>query len=206
MRKGFVGSMCAVWFALALCGTWYMWKYASTPGKAAAAPTLWPTASKLPLSQNGDTLIMAVHPHCPCSRASLDELAQLLSRHDSNLKTYVLLVKPPDARGDWAHTDLANSARALPHATVILDEDGVEAKRLDAQTSGQTYLFNSHGKLLFQGGITAARGHSGDNDGIDALDAFLAGRESKSIITPVFGCPIFDDSCQQPAHSMRATQ
>ena len=36
-------------------------------------PEPWPAAGALQLSTAGKTLVMFVHPHCPCTRASLGE-------------------------------------------------------------------------------------------------------------------------------------
>jgi hypothetical protein len=43
---------------------------------------------------------------------------------------------------------------------------------------------------MFSGGITDARGHAGDNDGRDAVEAYLTGGVPGCTQTPVFGCPI----------------
>ena len=44
--------------------------------------------------------------------------------------------------------------------------------------------------LTFSGGITAARGHQGDNDGRRSVLASLAGTATGLPMTPVFGCYI----------------
>jgi hypothetical protein len=64
------------------------------------------------------------------------------------------------------------------------------ARRFGASTSGQTLLYNMAGRLVFNGGITIARGHSGSNDGRDAVVALLSGLVPMHTITPVFGCSL----------------
>ena len=64
------------------------------------------------------------------------------------------------------------------------------AIRFHVTTSGQTLLFNDQGKLLFSGGITYARGHSGDNAGQAAIESFLAGQDPGYHQTSTYGCPI----------------
>ena len=64
---------------------------------------------------------------------------------------------------------------------MLRDDDGAEARRFGAETSGQTLLYDEHGALLFSGGITGARGHAGDNAGRASLVALLnrgSGRSS----------------------------
>jgi hypothetical protein len=95
-------------------------------------------------------------------------------------------------------TDLWDSAGQIPGVAAVADEDGAEAHRFSAATSGQVVLYDSSGRLLFSGGITASRGHSGDNVGRRAIVSLLADGSGVRTETPVFGCPIFEDSeCQK---------
>lgn len=107
------------------------------------------------------------------------------------LTTHVLFLKPGAVAEDWMKTDLYRSAAAIPDVEVMRDDDGLEARRFEASTSGEVLLYDAEGNLLFSGGITAARGHSGDNTGRSALTALLARRGVSGSRTPVFGCPLF---------------
>jgi hypothetical protein len=49
-------------------------------------------------------------------------------------------------------------------------------------------LFDSHGKLLFEGGITGSRGHVGDNEGEDSVISLLTTGRAERHEHPVFGC------------------
>jgi hypothetical protein len=103
----------------------------------------------------------------------------------------VLFVKPSDFPDGWEKTDLLAGAAAIPGVTVVRDDEGVEAGRFRAATSGQTMLYDAAGKLLFSGGITSARGHEGDNAGRAAVVSLLTTGEAGREGTPVFGCPLF---------------
>ncbi len=46
---------------------------------------------------------------------------------------------------------------------------------LGSSTSGQVLLYDPSGRLAFSGGITAARGHVGDNAGSDAIVGLVMG-------------------------------
>ena len=59
-----------------------------------------------------------------------------------------------------------------------------------ALTSGSCFLYDAHGKLLFSGGITSARGHEGDNAGRDAIVKLVHGRPAPQQQTDVFGCAL----------------
>jgi len=57
--------------------------------------------------------------------------------------------------------------------TIVTDADGAEANRFGAETSGHTLLFDFGRRLLFSGGITDSRGHTGDNAGESAIVALI---------------------------------
>ncbi len=133
---------------------------------------------------------MLAHPHCPCTRASVGELARLMTRCEGLLTARVLFFEPPDAPEGWVRTDLWRSAAAIPGVDVLEDESGVEAGRFGATTSGQTVLYDVNGRLLFRGGITGARGHAGDNAGRSAIVSLLTGGTAGRMETSVFGCAL----------------
>jgi len=172
-------------------------RYESTPGRIGVVGASWPTKSALQRSGVTPTLIMLAHPHCPCTRASIGELAQIMADTHGKLAAYVLFTKPNAAGVDWDDTDLRRSAAAIPGVTVLTDANGSEASRFGAQTSGHTLLFDRTGELLFSGGITASRGHAGRNDGESAIISVVNGKGSNRAHTPVFGCSLVTPSNQE---------
>jgi hypothetical protein len=182
----------ALWLSMIGAGLGLLWNYEGTPGVAAAAtPGRWPAASRIKPDAQRATLVMLAHPHCPCTRASIGELARLMTQAQGRVTAYVLFVKPPLFSDGWEQTDLWASAAAIPGVTVVRDDDGAEAVRFHAATSGQTVLYDAAGNLLFSGGITSARGHAGDNAGRTAIVSLLTSDEAEERGTPVFGCPLF---------------
>jgi hypothetical protein len=103
---------------------------------------------------------------------------------------FVLFTKPAGAGPDWDDTDLRRSAAAIPGVTVLTDENGTEAARFGAETSGHTLVFDPSGTLIFSGGITASRGHAGENAGESAVLAALEQEPTGRDRTPVFGCSL----------------
>ena len=91
------------------------------------------------------------------------------------------------------HPAVVAQAAAIPGAQVLRDAGGVEAARFQAATSGQTLLYSAEGDLLFNGGITSARGHAGDNFGKSAIISLVNGGRAEHAETPVFGCTL--ESC-----------
>lgn len=183
-------TACSAWVLTISIGLGLLWGYENASGQAAAPPAQWPVDSGIRLANDRATLIVLIHPHCPCSRASIGELARLMAQAQGRVTAHALFVKPAGTSDEWEKTDLFESAAAIPGVDVVVD-DGAEARRFNAATSGQTALYDAEGHLLFSGGITASRGHSGDNEGrsaiISLLNTGVAGRSESS----VFGCPLF---------------
>jgi hypothetical protein len=179
------------WVLMIGVGLGFLWSYENAPGQTAAPPSGWPSDSRIPLSTDRATLILLAHPHCPCTRASIGELARLMAQAQGRVTAYALFLKPAGASEDWEQTDLWQSAAGIPGVNVVVDSGGVEAQRFHAETSGQTVLYDAEGHLLFSGGITGSRGHSGDNAGRSAIVSLLNVGQAERAETPAFGCPLF---------------
>lgn len=183
------------WTVLVLGGMVALARYASRPGMTAAAATLtspanWPGNSALnrPLHWK---LVVALHPGCPCSRATVTELSKILAATRGTIDVDVLVWRPeagasPDDR--WIRGELAG----VPGVTLVDDLDGAEAKRFGAEVSGHVTLFDPAGQRRFVGGITSTRGHEGDNDGEETIIELVRGEVSPDAraATPVFGCAL----------------
>lgn len=109
---------------------------------------------------------------------------------DGKVKAYVLFASPDGAGADWNDTELWHSAAEIPGVSPVGDTNGVEAKRFGAETSGHTLLFAPDGRLLFNGGITQARGHAGENAGESAIVSLVKSGHAERVHAPVFGCAI----------------
>lgn len=185
-----------LWAFLVGAGLWVVSGYSNSAGVAANPPAQFPADSQIRRTPGQATLVMLVHPHCPCTRASIGELALLMAQSQGRVTAYVLFLKPPSFTDDWEKTDLWGSAAAIPGVNVMRDTDGVEAARFHAATSGQTMLYDANGRLLFHGGITSARGHSGDNAGRSAIVSLLNDGEAEQTETAVYGCQLFDTNSE----------
>ncbi len=187
-----VATCGVLWLLSVGAGMAGLWIYANSPGIAEPAPRAWPAGSVLRLAPGRATLVMLVHPHCPCTRASIRELDRLMARTRGLLAAHVLFLKPDGFDDDWARTDLWSSAAAIPDVDVAIDSQGSESARFGAVTSGLTLLYGPSGRLLFEGGITPARGHEGDSPGVDAIVSLLREGTSGRSQAPVFGCSLRD--------------
>ena len=184
--------MVTAWILIVAGGIVGLAKYKSLPGELAPAPKVWSEESKPVRTPGIATLVMLNHPRCPCTRASIAELGELMSQSHDRLTAYILFVRPTGFSDDWTKTDLWGSASRIPGVHVVIDEGGVEAARFEALTSGQVVLYDGDGRLKFSGGITGARGHIGDNLGLRRVLSLLSGAEPDRTDSPVFGCPLHD--------------
>jgi len=186
-----------LWIAGAAAGMYQVWVYDNAPGSAATPPERWSGPETVPTGGR-PTLVLLAHPQCSCTRATLTELAEVLARVERRPQTYVYFLKPFGFPEGWEHSDLWRTASALPDVTVIRDDDGEQARKLGAATSGQVLLYDADGSLLFAGGITASRAHVGENAGRSALVALLnSGAAAPGSTTPVFGCSLFGPDAEQ---------
>lgn len=177
-----------VWVSVIALGMAWMIRFESSPGPPAHAPANWP--ARAGLARDGAyTLVMSAHPRCPCTRASLDELAIVMAASGNRMTARVLFFVPEDAPpGEWK-TDLWHKAAAIPAVTPVMDRGGTLQRVFGAETSGSVAVYDAAGRLQFNGGLTAARGQRGDNPGRLSLISLIESGEAARM-TPVFGCPL----------------
>jgi len=188
-----------VWVLTLVPGFALLWAYKMRPGEADGAPDVWPAGTRIARNRDRATLVLFAHPQCPCTRASLAELARLMARFDDRVGANVVFLRPSDVSGDWDSSDLWRRASAIPGVTIVRDDDGVEAARFRASTSGATVLYDVRGRLLFTGGLTSARGHEGDSAGLDRIKSLLRTGKADRFDAPVFGCSLRHEVRVAPA-------
>jgi hypothetical protein len=162
-------------------------RFETTPGRAAVAPPTWPSSSRVQRASDW-TLVMLIHPHCSCSRASVQELEAVIESAPA-LRPTILVYRPSDFPRGWEQTEVVKAASHLQRTRVLIDEDGREARLFGGFTSGQTFLYDRNGKLRFSGGITSLRGHAGLNRGRTGVIDIIRSRPARAT-HPVFGCAI----------------
>jgi hypothetical protein len=182
-----------LWLLSVAGGFGYLAVHAGAPGLAADAPRAWPAATGIARRAGREALVVLLHPECPCSRATVAELARLLARVGDHVDTHVLFVRAPGLPGTPVGSALWQSVAAIPHVELAVDEGGAIARSFGAATSGQVLLYDARGALRFAGGITRGRGHEGDSDGRDALERLIDGAPGGAR-EAVFGCSLFGET------------
>jgi hypothetical protein len=174
------------------CGFWGLMRYERTPGRNAQQPVRqWPVmAGGVPRSGILPTLIVTLHPGCPCSRATLAELSRLMTHCHGKLECTVLFVQEPGLPDDITQSDYWKLAASIPGVTPRQDTRNLAVDVFGARTSGQTFLYDLAGGLVYQGGITDGRGHEGDNAGRSAIEQYVLTGATVCSAAPVYGCAL----------------
>ena len=182
-----------LWLLLTMFAMSRLWDSERVAGVSGHPPAHWRRSTPVALDPDKATLIMLLHPRCPCSRASLTELNRLTALCPDRANISVFFLKPTGCRQAWTDTDLWRQASSIPGVSVHVDAGGKIARCFGAVTSGETVLYTPNGRLLYQGGLTGERGHEGDNSGLAAVAALLRGTAKRAEQEPVYGCPLTVD-------------
>src|SRR5204862_1754432 len=94
-----------LWGLGVAAGSWYGFHYETTVATTARAQDRWPGNGLCTLSSRCPTLVMFAHPRCPCTRASLNELALLMTHCQHRVEAHVVFFQPDSTAADWAKTD-----------------------------------------------------------------------------------------------------
>jgi hypothetical protein len=182
-------GLLAVWGVAVVAGILYLEAYAADPGDHGAPEIQWPPGSRIPIDHHRPTLLVFLHPHCPCSQASLGELANIKDRCRDQVSVHAIVLNTP-VLDRWGGSEIESGLAGLADIHVHRDRGGAEARRFGVATSGHVLLYDPEGRLIFSGGITAARGHAGDNYGRAAVIDRILREEARRVNGPVFGCPL----------------
>ncbi|MAT69365.1 MAG: hypothetical protein CMJ58_07535 [Planctomycetaceae bacterium] len=190
-----------LWLGLCLYGLASLLAYSQTPGLSARPPHRTNVDVPRPADSSCYELVVAIHPHCPCTRATLEQLSRILRATQKQLRVTALFYCPGDVPDSFVETDLLSTAQSLPGTTIVIDLDGAQAARFQMYTSGATVLYAPSGEPVFFGGITVSRGHAGDCLGTDAVIAAVNRQERLATHTNVYGCPLrAPDACLEGAY------
>ena len=91
-----IGSLATagVWLTLTLLALGGLANRDRAAGTAAHPPAAWRPQTALALDPVRPTLVMLLHPQCPCSRASVSELNHLAALCPNSAKMVVLFLRP----------------------------------------------------------------------------------------------------------------
>jgi hypothetical protein len=182
----------AIWGTVVGIGFVALQLHGASPGQGGPAVELWPSQSRISLCSARPTMVVAAHPLCPCTRATVAELTRVMTSCAGKVEVYIFVLVPEHDGHGWGPAMGLRELGTMPGVHLIDDPGGKEMSRFGALTSGLVALYSQDGRLLFRGGITGARGHEGDNAGRRSLVGLIQGNSSSFLReSPVFGCPLF---------------
>lgn len=193
-----VVAICVVWWSM----TAYSFQIDGEPTPIAA----WPSDAAVSLAADRPTVLLFLHPRCPCSAASLTELESALAAIPSDRRPQVQVIAAVPTKHDskWTESPTVVRSQELPNSSLLIDVGGFESHKFGAASSGHVMAFAPTGELRYSGGVTLSRGHAGDNVGRMSLIRTLAdGTTDDSVVEefPVFGCRLClpDSRCVEKA-------
>lgn len=177
------------WAGILVVGILMLLRHDFTPGQSSGkVPARWPTDTALVRRSGLSTLVMAVHPNCPCSRASVEQLERIASQDEHPVQVVALFFDSPSLESSATWKSVSNN----PDIQAVVDKRGRLAERFGAMTSGEASLYDTEGQLRFHGGLTPSRGHSGPGRGGEAVLSLAAGQNVACLSAPAFGCSILE--------------
>jgi hypothetical protein len=186
----------AVWIGCVAAGFCALQRYSAVAGESFTPrnPEEFFSAHRQP---NRPLVVMAVHPRCPCTSASLAELGDFLARSRGGCDALLLQYHPENPDPDWSDDDALPTRLGGVRVGVLLDRGGKIAMTLGAATSGHVVFVDANGAVRFAGGITVARGHRGRSPAQDAMLEVLSGAQPNTVSAPVYGCALAPE-CSAP--------
>lgn len=200
-RAGAV-ALTVVWLAAVGWGFVHILHYEGTPGRQ-GGEVFDPAALRARVEPRKFMLVVALHPECPCSRATVEAIDRLVAERPDRMAVHGIFLDTaagggrPEASGLWARLG------RVPGATVHKDVPGGWCGGDGFRTSGEAILYGPDGDVRFHGGLTIARGHQGPSRGYAAVLAAIDGstRAGEITRTPVFGCSLSDPDAEEAAGS-----
>lgn len=188
-------AIATLWVGSIAAGSWLMLQHAFGQGDSAPAPHRLSSelADSVAFRQRPLTLVVAVHPNCPCTGATLEQLDRFLTRHPQSAQVVALF---------WVEDEETNPAALetnrywkrvskMEAANAAIDPQGKRAAQFGALVSGAVAAYDRSGVLRFQGGLTPSRGHDGPSRGLDILESIARGEPvGDTKTTPSFGCSL----------------
>lgn len=178
-----------LWGLLLAAGGTELFAYSVSNGAVALAPFDWPKSTALQHDTMG-SMVVFLHPHCPCSSATMSEVERLMPKLRNRARVFLVFIRPENRPTEWLHSNLWDRAQRIKGVTVYEDFGFKEASRFGAEVSGQTYFYDGNGLLVLNGGLTPGRGHEGFSAGQQAILQWLDGKASGIAKTQAFGCTL----------------
>jgi hypothetical protein len=109
-------------WVLLLAGGWHaLLRHEFTPGPGDGGPEHWPAQTALVRDPARMTLVLFALRNCPCTRATLGELEEILARAAEQVNVQIVLVSPEETSDDRVGAGIEALAESLPGVRVRID-------------------------------------------------------------------------------------
>ena len=185
--------LAATFLAAVLTTGIFGYNYKSCFGSNTTAATHWPAQVRLARSQQQATLVVFLHPHCINSSVTLTELAKILPALRGKAQVYLSFYSPRNQQVTWVKHSPWKQAERMQNVNIYADINGEDSEKFGAQSSGEMFLYDKTGALVFHGGLNRKFGFMGGRAGVEALLAWIGNNTvdaaNKNIPreTPVWG-------------------
>jgi hypothetical protein len=176
LRVVLIGMGVAAWGSAVAWQFHSAMSYEATPGERSVKSVKAEAGQK-------SRVVVVVHPECPCTKATLAQLREIVARQGASLDATVLVANEGEQAGSSENERIA---RSIPGVQVRLVGAGAP-ETLGAKTSGEAFYFDQSGKLVYHGGLTEGRGVERPSPGAYCLinSKGLSKKDGE-----VFGCPL----------------
>lgn len=178
---------CVCWCVILLPCLYAFARYQTTPGTTGIIAPHWPSSSNLEKAEGEHSLVVFLHPKCPCSIATVRNVFEQVRPK----AVVFVLVLPLGVDASFADGPVRRLLEQDYHHRPVVDCGGREAKLFGAETSGHVFLFDCEGRTQFSGGVTASRGRLGFSPSVALLQA--RDRYPSTELPndcPIYGCPL----------------
>ncbi len=198
----YFGIFLLIWLSGTASGFFLLGAYHVRPGQPGKPLVRWPEGCPVRLDPDRPTLLIFLHPRCPCSRASVAELASIAASYRGRFAAHAILYRPEGPSEDWDQAEAAATDEAsIPGLRRWTDRSGRWATDSGSRRLGRVLAdprpwmerllreAASPLRAAIGGGISASKPWSNAS----------SERDVEPRVKLIFGCPILD-----PASTSRA--
>lgn len=181
-----------VFTGIIVSGSVKLLDYSTRPGESGEVPASIHEVDVLKdcLTPTKSTVLLFLHPHCPCTKATIKNLCAVLKECPSSVECCAIAFCPKGKADDWIQSPIVNMLTDKVGVNVIVDRGSSVIESFGIKCSGHVLVYDEDGGLQFSGGITRSRGHEGSCLPLSDLRKFLLGDAGEPVNWPVFGCSL----------------